>query len=604
MSALQESGGIQFFNRTQRRKITRFLKKYNFHADNIYVIDYEFKPDGNGNPRVVCLVVYELLSGNVYRYWSCELYQMTSPPFKIGDNDITIAYFASAEMGCHLALNWPFPANLIDLYVEFSNITNGLERPHGKGLIGALQYFGIISMENCEKKDMRDLILHTEEHSHLERKMILDYCEVDVISTAKLFLAMLEYIDLYRSMHRGNYMKSSSIMEYNGVPVDAEMLNLFLCHRDTIKLELIEKVDREYGVYQEGVFKTNKFLEYLVAHGYEWPFTMSGIPKLDDNTFKEMVKTYPQLNDLRQLRSMLSSLQSISIFIGNDGRSRTILSPFASKSSRNQPSNSKFIFGMAKIFRCFLKPSFGTALAYPDYCQQEFGIAAAFSGDQNMMDAYKDSDPYLWFAIKAGQAPLNATKDSHKEIRKKFKATSLGVLFCMEAHGLARRLGIHYYEAKELIAMHKSVFKQFWKWSENNLNRALLTRKLETVFGWNIHVPNEDYNPRTYRNFPMQGNGAEMLRLACQYIIESGVKLCAPIHDAVLIEAPINEIDDVIAKTQKAMLKASKVILDGFELKTDVEVIRYPDRYIPEGAEEIWSFVEEKLIHLQGVKNV
>lgn len=597
-------GGHYRLPRWFRRKLVRHFQKSGFTPSNIYSIDYEFRPDKNGNPVVVCLVVHEILSGRVTRYWHDVINLMKDPPFRQGEDDVVIAYFASAEMGCHLSLNWPFPENVIDLYVEFSNITNGLKLEHGRSLPGALQHYGLDSMEACEKKDMRDLILRKETYTTEEKAQILDYCQVDVIATSRLFMVMFKDIEILRAFHRGNYMKSSALMEFNGVPVDAELLQLFIDNREDIKKGLIEMVDQEYGVYDDGTFKVDKFLDYLVRNRFEWPFTDHGSPKLDDDTFKEMAKTYPEVNQLRQLRSMLSSLQSISISVGADGRSRTILSPFASRSGRNQPSNSKFLFGMAKLLRCFLKPKPGTGIAYVDYGQQEFAIAAARSGDKNMMAAYMDSDPYLWFAIKAGQAPDGATKESHKEVREKFKATSLGVLFCMEAHGLALRLGIHYYEAKELIAMHKSVFKQFWKWSEDNLNRALLTRELETIFGWKIHVPADDYNPRTYRNFPMQGNGAEMLRLACQYIIESGVKLCAPIHDAVLIEAPLDQLDDAIDRTKEAMVRAGKDILEGFELKTDVEIIRYPDRYIPEGAEEIWSFVEGKLKALQGGSDV
>ena len=93
-----------------------------------------------------------------------------------------------------------------------------------------------------------------------------------------------------------------------------------------------------------------------------------------------------------------------------DGRNRCLLSAFRSRTGRNQPSNSKFIFGPSVWLRGLIKPPPGYGLAYIDWSQQEFGIAAALSGDPAMMDAYHSGDPYLAFAKQAGAVPAHATK--------------------------------------------------------------------------------------------------------------------------------------------------------------------------------------------------
>jgi hypothetical protein len=64
-----------------------------------------------------------------------------------------------------------------------------------------------------------------------------------------------------------------------------------------------------------------------------------------------------------------------------------------------------------------------------DYTQQEFGIAAALSGDPNMMAAYRTGDAYLGFAKQAGAVPEGATKESHGPIRDQFKQCVLGVQY-------------------------------------------------------------------------------------------------------------------------------------------------------------------------------
>jgi hypothetical protein len=118
----------------------------------------------------------------------------------------------------------------------------------------------------------------------------------------------------------------------------------------------------------------------------------------------------------------------------------------------------------------------------------------------------------------------------------------------------------------------------------------MLGGSLHTVFGWQIRS-NEKPNPRSFRNFPMQANGAEMLRLACCLATERGVEVCAPVHDAILICAPLDRLDSDIAKTRAAMAEASRVVLNGFELGTDVSITRYPNRYMDVRGRVMWDRV-------------
>ena len=87
----------------------------------------------------------------------------------------------------------------------------------------------------------------------------------------------------------------------------------------------------------------------------------------------------------------------------------------------------------------------------------------------------------------------------------------------------------------------------------------------------------------------MQANGAEILRLACCLATEQGIKVCAPIHDCLLIESPLDEIDDAVAETQALMAKATSIVLNGFMLRSDAKVVRYPDRYMDERGQAMWD---------------
>src|SRR5262249_41686047 len=111
-----------------------------------------------------------------------------------------------------------------------------------------------------------------------------------------------------------------------------------------------------------------------------------------------------------------------------------------------------------------------------------------------------------------------------------------------------------------------------------------------TAFGWEIHT-GPDVDSRTLRNFPMQANGAEMLRLACCLATERGIRVCAPVHDALLVEAPVGEINAVVKRTRQARREASGLVLPGFPLRTDAKVAHYPDRYSDERGQKMWETV-------------
>ena len=124
------------------------------------------------------------------------------------------------EVGWHLALGWPKPARILDLFTEFRDHTNGLGTVAGSGLLGALAHHGLDCMGATEKNKMRDLIMRGGPWSEEERIAILGYCEEDVDALARLLPAMLPRIDLPRAVLRGRYMAASASMEYAGTPID------------------------------------------------------------------------------------------------------------------------------------------------------------------------------------------------------------------------------------------------------------------------------------------------------------------------------------------------------------------------------------------------
>jgi hypothetical protein len=94
----------------------------------------------------------------------------------------------------------------------------------------------------------------------------------------------------------------------------------------------------------------------------------------------------------------------------------------------------------------------------------------------------------------------------------------------MGAEALAQRIGQPTIRARELLRLHRQTYRAFWVWSDRVVDHAMLTGRLHTVFGWHVHVP-PNANARSLSNFPMQANGAEMLRLACCFGTEQGIEI-------------------------------------------------------------------------------
>jgi len=98
----------------------------------IWAVDFEFGPELGENPEPVCLVSWELRSGRRVRVWQEDGFG-AAPPYPTGPNALFVAYYASAEISCHLALDWPVPERVLDLFTEFRNHTNGIPTGNGAG---------------------------------------------------------------------------------------------------------------------------------------------------------------------------------------------------------------------------------------------------------------------------------------------------------------------------------------------------------------------------------------------------------------------------------------------------------------------------------------
>ena len=581
----------------------------------IWIVDTEFYPGrGLANGGVVgdpitplCLVALELRSGRVVRLWQDQLEAF--PPYRLDRGALIVGYMLAAEFGCHIACEWGEPARALDAYVEFRHYVNdgaASAGERGKGfysLAGALRYFLEDEIDVTRKDDMRDRILQGPPFTEQERRDILVYCEDDVRGLARLFPRILSNPRAVRhAMFRAKFQWATAQHERRGVPVDGVLLPRILNCWSDMQLELVSEVDRDFGCYEivdgRPHWRERLFTDLVHRNRWSWPTRADGRFDATIETMEEMTGKYPQLQPLRDLRASLSKLRLHQLAIGNDHRNRAPLWAYGTKTARNAPAASQFIFGPAKWSRFLITPPSGRALVHRDFCQQEVRIAAVRSGDAALLHACGSGDVYLGVAHQLGFLREAMSPSERKAVRALFKVVVLGILYGLGARSLAMRAGVSLYEAREIMARLRARFHQFWTFIGNVHDHAGLLLEIGTPFGWRMQCP-PHINPRTVGNFPIQSTAAEILHVLCVLAERRGIEVVAPVHDAIMAEGPADCAEDLAAALDQCMGDASAIVLRGYRLPTDKQVILPGGHYFDDRGEAMWNTVTKLLAKLE-----
>jgi len=595
----------------------------------VWVVDTEYvsgtpslkgNPTPNGEPVVpVCLAGQELHSGKVVKLALNHQGQEAENPLPVGADVLHIVYMATAEMGFYLAMGWALPQNVLDLWVERRNLTNGLLdnnfEPIDTSLVGTCSDYGLVHTATERKELMRSRILQGFPFHEDEMAEILTYCHDDVKMLAELTDAMLPQIEsLPQAIHRGRCLKAVACIEFNGVPVATELLVRLKRHWPKIRANLVMAVE---DTYQYGCYSVDKkgevhlslrgFADMLEREGFadEWPVKTekTGRYSMEDKLcMKPMSLMHEYLQPLRQVRKILmQGGNTLKYPVGDDGRNRSSMKPFTAVSSRSQPPASQNLPCAAKSLRSLLAPREGEVLITRDWSNAEFGIVAALAQDEKKWRNYTELDVYLSKAADWGLCDATATKETHKELRNKVKPAVLAGQYGQTAIGMAKALGITVREAEIYMKRERKKYPAYQAWLRANEEDVAFERKAKTVFGWTLHVPKKGANDRRTLNFPAQANCAEIMRLAACYATEQGICVGATVHDAFWYTAPTDCWEAVDAAMKACMDEACEAVLgENYVLKSDRTVVHYPNHFLHEDATEMWNKIEAALLKAEG----
>jgi hypothetical protein len=563
----------------------------------IWCLDFEFRLTGGnpaGLPIPVCMAGREFHSRQTVRLWFDGAAVPPSPAIPTGPGIAVCAFYASAEIGCFLTLDWPLPWRVLDLYTEFRLKNNGTRLSSRRSLLNVLEDNGLPAMASAHKDTMRQRILDGPPWSETEKQHILDYCAADADSLIGLLKRLEPRIDLPRALLRGRFMTACARMERVGIPIDTPWWRRLLDCRKQLLERVVGTEDRSYQVYDENLSWSNaRFMAMAQARGIPWArHANSRLPVLDKDYFEAQCRIYPELEGLRQLRKTIRWLQKPELAVGPDNRNRVLLSPFGTVTGRNKPKAGPFIFGAARWLRGLIRPEPGWSIAYVDWSAQEIAVAAALSGDENLARDYLKGDPYMAFAIAVGLAPEGATKATHSRTREACHVVFLATNYGQSTAGLAARLRITAADATHLLSLHRTRYATYWRWIGRVLDNADLSGRISTKLGWSMAVSDQNRESELL-NWPMQAHGAELMRLAAIASTEAGIRICGPLHDAFLVEALTSDIAGAIETMQTLMRQSGEALL-GLPTRAVATRFDHPRRYVDDkpGSGEMWRRVE------------
>ena len=224
-----------------------------------------------------------------------------------------------------------------------------------------------------------------------------------------------------------------------------------------------------------------------------------------------------------------------------------------------------------RIRQAFVAPT-GYKILAVDYSQIELRIMAHLSGDQALLDAFRDGKDI--HAATAAEIMGVGIEQVSSEQRRRAKAVNFGLIYGMSAFGLAKQLGIPRGEAQTYMDKYFERYPGVMQYMEDTRSAAADQGYVETIFGRRLHLPEiksrngmrRKAAERAAINAPMQGTAADIIKKAMllvdQWIQAEGngrVKLLMQVHDELVFEVEESSLSEIESKVQKLMESAAEL---------------------------------------------
>ena len=372
-----------------------------------------------------------------------------------------------------------------------------------------------------------------------------------------------------------------SNMQWNGMYVDKEELEDF-GKELTDKLETITKIIYEMAGEEFNINSTKQLGEILFEK-MQLPVikkTKNGY-STDVDVLEKLKKKHPiieQILEYRQLMKLNSTyVEGLKPYINPKTKRihsffhQTITATGRISSTEPNLQNIPTRFELGKRVRKVFKPENGYVYVDADYSQIELRVLASISGDKHMIEAFKEGqDIHKQAASKVFKTPIDEVT---KEQRSNAKAVNFGIVYGISDFGLAEQLGIGRKQAKAYIDEYLTQYSGIKKFMDNIKEEAKENGYVETIFHRRRYIPElksnnymvRQFGARAAMNTPIQGTAADIMKIAMIKVFNEikkrklKSKIVLQVHDEMMIEAPIEEKEEIKTIIKNCMQTATEL---------------------------------------------
>ena len=479
------------------------------------------------------------------------------------DYDISIAAYILNPTNNKLDID-----NLIEQYLE----------------INVQEYIGE-KKEQVEQINLFDSMIDSNENTESEKEenILKSKYELYVYSISKIkeiTLKKLEEInalDLFYKIDMPT-VEVLSNMQWNGMYVDEEELTKF-GEELSSKIEELTKIIHEMAGEEFNINSTKQLGEIL--------FEKMKLPVIKKNksgystdvdVLEKLRREDPiiqKILDYRQLMKLNSTyIEGLKPYINPKTKRihsffhQTITATGRISSTEPNLQNIPTRFELGKRVRKIFKPAEENVYLDADYSQIELRVLAHISNDENMIQAFNNGeDIHKQAASKVFKTPIDQVT---KAQRSDAKAVNFGIVYGISDFGLGEQLGISRKKAKQYIDEYLEQYSGIKKFMEDITEKAKEQGYVETLFHRRRYIPElksnnymvRQFGARAAMNTPIQGTAADIMKIAMINVYKElknkGLKskIVLQVHDEMMIETPLNEIEDVKQIMKKCMESA------------------------------------------------
>lgn len=439
--------------------------------------------------------------------------------------------------------------------------------PAKEDLIGKLSYTKAMSEKEAKEKEVAKSICYMAYTALRSRKALMEALENNNMK------ALFEDVEL-------PLLFTLSNMEKEGIRINAEALKEYGSQLEVkikaLESQIYEEAGEEFNINSPKQLGVILFEKLQLPGGKK---TKTGYSTAAD-VLEKLAPEHKLVADIleyRQLAKLKSTYaDGLAGFIGEDGRihstfNQTITATGRISSTEPNLQNIPIRMELGRLIRKVFIPEDGFVFVDADYSQIELRVLAHLSGDENLIEAYKEAqDIHRMTASQVFHVPFEEVTDLQ---RRNAKAVNFGIVYGISSFGLSQDLSITRKEAAEYIENYFATYPKIKGFLDGLVTEAKEQGYVETMFQRRRPVPEirsgnfmqRSFGERVAMNSPIQGTAADIIKIA-MIRVEQALKernlesrLILQVHDELLIEAKEDEVEAVKAILEREMKGAANL---------------------------------------------